>query len=218
MPEYAGRRLQELQDRVEQHLLKLANVTAFMLETDSFHSWLQTGHPFSRRVVQAGTLLFNANQFSPESFGEQQISPGDLEACYTVGLHRAQEFLAGAQLYQLRREYGLSAFNLRQAVEQSLFTLLKLGTGYHCHIHSISRLMRYCALVTPALHGIFPRHTDHEKELFRLLQAAYVSSRYSPDFKLSFAQLQALHERTLKVIQLLQQEARRMLDRIPALG
>ena len=168
--------------------------------------------------MQAGRLIYRTNQFSPELFGEATVTQCDLEACFSVGLHRVQEFLAGAQFYQLRREHGLSAFNLHQAVEQSLFTLLKMGTGYQCHIHSLSRLMRYCALVTPALHGIFPRHTDQEKELFRLLQAAYVSSRYSPDFKLSFAQLQALHERTLQVIQLLQQEARRMLDSIPAVG
>lgn len=104
------------------------------------------------------------------------------------------EFLAGAELYRLRKQYALAAFLLHQAAEQCLEALVKTGTGFSTHTHSIDRLMRYAALVSYRVADLFPQQTEKDKHLFRLLQKAYIDGRYA-DYSIGEPELDCLIKR-----------------------
>lgn len=200
LPEHNSRELQQWQDRIEQHLQKLLPVTALVLSTHSFCTWLGNGHPFAQRINEAATLLHGTPLILPDELPQTGCPEKEQKAIHSHGLQLAEEFLAGADLYRLRRQYNLVAFLLHQAVEQLLFTTLLLGTGYNCQIHNLGRLLRLCSLVNPQLYNIFPQQTEPDKQRFQLLQKAYLGSRYNPVFKVSPNDLEILRQQTTRLL------------------
>lgn len=103
-----------------------------------------------------------------------------------------QKFLAGAELYTVRKQYKLAAFMLHQTAEHSLLTLLQVTTGMRVNTHNLDRLIRYASMVSYKLQHIFPRNKDNEKRLFKLLQHAYSDARYKDDYSIHFQEVEAL--------------------------
>lgn len=189
--------LPQLQDQIEQHCSSVMPVTIILLETAMFNDWLTSGHLFARSVVQSAISVFEADNVSLSPIGEYNPATEQkaLEKRYWDGLNKSQEFLAGSELFTLRKQCRLAAFMLHQAAEQTLGTLIKIGTGYHYCTHNIERLTRYAGLVSYRIQDVFPRKTDKEKRLFTTLQKAYIESRYSEEYTLAVADLTELSER-----------------------
>ncbi len=200
LPEQNSRELQQWQDRIEQQLQKLLAVTALVFSASSFSSWLNNGHPFAQRVYRSATLIYGQPSMLPDEPPKTTSPENEHNALQTSGLILAKEFLAGTELYLLRRQYNLAAFLLHQSVEQLLSTTLLLGTGYYCQIHNLGRLLRLCSLVSPHLHNIFPQHTEIEKKRFQLLQKAYICSRYNPNFTISTKDFEILRYQTISLL------------------
>ena len=71
------------------------------------------------------------------------------------------------------------------------------GTGYRAwtrfaKFFNLSELMNAAKKHTPEIFKAFPRDTPEEKQLFDLLQRAYIESRYNPDFEITKADIDAL--------------------------
>ena len=47
------------------------------------------------------------------------------------GMNKATEFLAGADLYRVRKQNKMAAFMLQRAAEHTLHTILKMKPGLH---------------------------------------------------------------------------------------
>ncbi len=58
--------------------------------------------------------------------------------------------------------------------------------------HNLTILMKACKEYAPEIFKVFPRDTPEEERLFKLLQRAYVESRYNPDFEITKKDLDAL--------------------------
>ncbi|MFQ8804885.1 MAG: HEPN domain-containing protein [Alistipes indistinctus] len=58
--------------------------------------------------------------------------------------------------------------------------------------HDLDELIRSCKAYTTELCKAFPRNTPEEERLFKLLQRAYIESRYNPDFEITKADIDAL--------------------------
>lgn len=192
-----NRTLPQLQDQIEQHCSSVMPVTAILLETSTFNGWLATGHLFARTVCRSAIPVFEAANLSLSLVGDYDAEAelNTLEKLFRDGLNKSQEFLAGADLFRIRKQFRLAAFMLHQAAEQALSTLLKIGTGYHCCTHNIERLLRYAAMVSYQIPDIFPRKTETEKRLFSFLQKAYIDSRYREDYSIGVTDLLELTER-----------------------
>ncbi|HVY73549.1 MAG TPA: HEPN domain-containing protein [Puia sp.] len=187
MPELAGKEPYEWQDKIENSCRAVLPVTTLVLENFRFEEWLKEGHPFATSVQRSAMAIFDSGNFkipiadaAPE---EQVLNP--LQKHEVDGLARAKEFLAGSEFFRIRKQYGLSAFMLHQSAEQSLRTLVKLGTGYRSHTHNIDRLIRYAGLAFYQLPDIFPKKTEEGKRIFNLLQSAYIAPRYNETYKIS---------------------------------
>ena len=133
-----------------------------------------------------------------------------LERKCREGLEKAGEFLAGSELYRLRKQYAMAAFMLHQSAEQALRTLIKAGTGYSATTHSLERLLCYAGLVSSQLSDLFAQRSEEEKRLFQLLQKAYIDSRYREDYKITGWELLLLSQK----VRLLHQIAEKGVETI----
>ena len=191
LPGLAPKEPHQWQDQLEQHCNAVLPVTTLVLSTTSFTAWLQGGHPFALRVWQQALVLYDTGNIHFDVEPEAK-APVNNQAIIKEGLSKAREFLAGAELYRLRQQYKMAAFMLHQCVEQALQALLKAGTGYHTHTHNIDRLLQLGCLVVPQLATLFPHHTEAGQRLLHLLQKAYISARYTADYKVTDEELQTL--------------------------
>lgn len=195
------------QDQIEQACYPTVQVTCIVLETATFHHWLKTDHRFARLVAQSGTVIYNPKNISlsPISEYDQRDESSTIERQYRAGFSKAQEFLAGADLYGIRKQYSLALLMLHQGTEQALGTMIKIGMGYYCCSHNIERLLRYASWVNGKVHEVFPMYTESEKRRFALLQKAYIDSRYKDDYTVKYQDLLILTERVKLLIVILEE-------------
>lgn len=205
--------LQCWQEKLEHHCKAITPVTTMVLLTSSFAEWLTTGHSFARTVMSSATCIYDAGTvILPPPAAGVRAEDKEQGKHYEIGLQRSKTFLAGAELYRLREQYDFAAFMLHQATEQCLRTLLKIGTGYHCNIHSLDRLFRYCTLVSTHLQEVFSGTGETDKKLFQLLQKAYIDCRYGSGFNISAADIETMTVKVTRLQEILVLEAARILQ------
>jgi HEPN domain-containing protein len=184
----------EWQDKIENQGIP---VTSIVLSVYTFNEWLKAGHRFAINVQQSAEILYDSGSLQLQA--SHTATPHDeqigIEKYWRDGITKAKEFLAGSELYRIRKQFAMAAFMLHQSAEQSLHTLLKVGTGYHANTHNIDRLLRYSSLVSDQLSDLFPQKTEADKQLFQLLQKAYSDARYKADYTISYDQLLCLTEK-----------------------
>lgn len=213
LPDIGNKELHDWQDKIERHCNDIMPVTTLVLQTLTFKEWLQAGHPFAATIWKYAPVLYEAGNICREDMPEPIEtfnSKGASKLC-EEGLTKAKEFLAGAELYRVRKQHKMAAFMLHQSAEQALRTLLKTGTGYHANTHSLDRLLRYGSLVSYQLPQLFPRQTDQEKRLFNLLQKAYIDTRYKEDYKITDDELLTLTERVRQIHEILSEAGNAIL-------
>jgi HEPN domain-containing protein len=114
---------------------------------------------------------------------------------FNDAFYDAKSFLDGAEYFATSNQYKQAAFLLHQAMEHALRALLASLTALTTYGHNLKSLIRHSRFCAPELDAIFPNNTDEEKELFNLLNSAYVAARYSPSFEISQAQVMSLLDR-----------------------
>ncbi len=203
----------QLQDRIEQYCQTIVATTCLVLETGIFLQWLKEGHFFARTVVVSKVPIYqgvNVTLGVPGEYNEEKVRTRRLVQ-YREGLIKSQEFLAGVDLFRIRKQYNLAMFMLHQAAEQILSAILKIGMGYYCCTHSIERLLRYANFVFGEISEIFPRNTESEKRLFIHLQKAYIDSRYSDDYSVNYKDLDTITKRVQLLYALLDDGGKKRL-------
>ncbi|MDI3321972.1 HEPN domain-containing protein [Pinibacter soli] len=195
-----GKPLYEWQDKIEQYLKEYYRVTVIVLDTNTFEEWLTNGHKFALNVMELGVPIFKKEGVQFSLGHALSISFKTDERVFQEGITRAKEFLAGAELYILRKQFRLAVFMLHQATEHSLSTLIKTAIGYHTHTHNLERLLRYASMVCYRLPDVFPTNAEPEKMLLKLLQKGYSEARYSENYSIQYKDLQLLFERVKEII------------------
>lgn len=205
MENLANKELYEWQDKIETHCKALMPVTTIVLQKNTFEEWLKEGHPFATSVQQSAEVIHNtgSSNLSISQTVNHDATINSIEKYWTDGLTKAKEFLAGSELFRVRKQHAMAAFMLHQSAEQALRTLLKVGTGYHANTHSIDRLLRYAGLVSWQLPDVFSQKTEEDKRLFNLLQKAYIGTRYKEDYKISADDLVYLTEKVRCIYEIL---------------
>lgn len=194
-----------IQDKIENNLQHFIPVTAIVLWIDQFNNWLGEGHAFAFIVMQRAVLLHDNGTVlqNPVPVDETTIQQSR-QKYYTRGLTMMQEFLAGAEMYRIRKQHAMAAFMLHQSAEHGLRTLMKITTGLKTNIHNLDRLVRYCAMAVPGVTEIFSKERQHSKHLFHKLQAAYIDARYK-DYSIGHDELLQLEEQLRQLIVLYRQ-------------
>jgi len=217
MQDTGSKELHEWQDKIETHCKNLLPVTTIVLQKTTFEAWLKEGRPFATSVQQSAVAIYNSGNFSlpcsPTT--KNDVTVKAMEKLIAEGLTKAKEFLAGSELFRVRKQHAMAAFMLHQSAEQVLRTLLQAGTGFHANTHSIERLLRYGALVSYQLPDIFPQKTEEDKRLFHLLQKAYIDTRYKEDYKISTDDLLCLTEKVRRIHEILSDAGKNGMELTP---
>lgn len=206
IPPLDSRTTTQLQEQIEQQFILLGNTaTVIVLNSSTFNHWLSIGHSFAQKVFQSGLPIYQEEHFSFaalqvfDTVGLEKIN----EKIYHNGINQSQEFFTGAELYLIRKQFKLSIFMLHQATEQALSVWVKWGMGYYSCSHNIERLLRYASWVYGGITEIFPQKTIADKRRFKLLQRAYIDSRYRVDFTIDYKDLIILKEKVQDLIAML---------------
>ncbi|NOT91974.1 HEPN domain-containing protein [Ferruginibacter sp.] len=195
----------DLQDRIENTCRSFIPVTSIVLSVEQFTNWLLEGHRFAYTIQKIAVLLYNGSNISFPFSTSSDNSTSVLadEEKWTAQYNIVNEFIAGAELYLIRKQNNMAMFMLHQAAEQSLRLLLKIGTGLHINTHNIDKLIRYCSMAYYKIEEIFPRNNEKNERLFLLLQKAYIHARYKDDFKIKVDDILVIKERVKNIQHLL---------------
>ncbi|MEI9959389.1 MAG: HEPN domain-containing protein [Ferruginibacter sp.] len=192
-----------VQDKIENNCRHFIPVTAIVFDIAKFNGFLVQGHRFACTVLKIAVLLSDNSNMPLATPRPIIYDHSKEEASLSQALNKVNEFLAGAELYCLRKQTKMAAFMLHQAAEHSLNAILKKGTGLHVNTHNIDKLIRYCSMINYKLRSIFPADGEENKKLIALLQKSYIDTRYNEDFTVSNLELITMTER----VKLLQQMA-----------
>jgi len=167
-------------EMIEAKCKQYVRVTAWMMPAPLFDRLLSSEHPFATKINQHALLCY----------GEQRQPLGAFSAADSKSfieepsdyLERATEFMAGVELYFLRKQFRPASFLLHQAAEQFLCAIMIHFTGYHFKTHNLEKLFRYTQPLVESVSDVFCLKSESEQRLFRLLQRSYIDSRYSAEY------------------------------------
>lgn len=106
------------------------------------------------------------------------------------------DFLKAARYDWNDGTYVHGVFELHQACENFYKVLLLVYTNYSPQYHKLDRLRKRAKKYCPELFLLFNLYQPFERECFRLLCEAYVSGRYSPNYKITEEQFKYLLDKT----------------------
>jgi HEPN domain-containing protein len=183
-----------IQSTIEALTKNFVPMIAWSMSSKNFIEQVRNNERFASFIVQKGQLCFGI------PIVEKDSSQHPREICDAAKwIKRAKEFLAGAELFFVRKEFRLAAFMLHQAAEQSYIGYVHALTGYKATIHNLHRLHQFSLQLSFEFSAIFPRDNETEENLFQLLKKSYVDSRYAMDFYIAQSDFKILFERVKKL-------------------
>jgi len=186
-----------LWDKVKAELAKMDLSTLVRIiprEIDFVNYKLQQGQYFFTEICEQGIILYDSGEVElsdrkPLNPTEtKEIAQGTLDEVFTGAKEFYERFEEGFK----KQQYKNAAFQLNQAVEHSYKAVLLIFGGECPQEHHLDVLGDLAADYCPELKGILPRKTDEQKELFELLDYAYIGARYDRSYKITKEQLEQL--------------------------
>lgn len=155
---------------------------------------LELGQYFYSEIAKQGIMLFDSEEYKLSECRELNYAEiaKIAQKYYNNIIPFANRFFTNAGRDAQDGELRMSVFNLHQAVENYLRTIPLVYILYGYKDHDLELLMSYCKRYTLELAKVFPRNTEEEERLFKLLQRAYVEARYNDEFVVTKADIDAL--------------------------
>ncbi len=200
-----------LWDKVKAELAKMDLSTIVRIlprEFEFVNFKLRQGQYFFTEICQQGIVLYDSGEV--ELSDRKELNPAETKQHAQEYLddvfHSAEVFYCHYENALKINEYKSAAFQLHQAAEHASKAVLLIFGGECPQEHHLDILGDLAIDYCPELKGILPRATDKEKELFELLDYAYIGARYDMHYKITKEQLeqlapcvQKLHEVTERI-------------------
>jgi len=106
----------------------------------------------------------------------------------------ADGFLMCASECLEKEQFGICAFMLHQAVEQTCICLVRVNIAYRSEFHNLYRLLRLCQCFSEKPFQLF-LSTPEDERLFDVMAKSYSGSRYKDDFTVSREDAERLYQR-----------------------
>jgi len=194
--EYTARDI-TLWDKVKEKLAQCnlsTHVRIIARDIDFVNYKLRQGQYFFTEICEQGIILYDSGRFKLRE--KKELNPAEAkqiaQANFDEPFTSAKDFYRQFEHAIEDQAYKVAAFELHQATEFASKTVL-LVFGSECpQEHHLDILGDLAADYCPELAGILPRETDEEKELFELLDYAYIGARYDREYKITKQQLEQL--------------------------
>ena len=193
-----------LWDKVKAELAKMDLSTLVRIiprEIDFVNYKLRQGQYFFTEICEQGIILYDSEEVELSDRKEldptetKQIAQNTLDEAFTS----AKQFYSHFENDFEKKWYKMGAFHLHQATEFSYKAVLLIFGGECPQEHHLDVLGDLAADYCPELKGIIPRKTDEQKELFELLDYAYIGARYDREYKITKQQLKTLSKYVSKL-------------------
>jgi HEPN domain-containing protein len=183
--------------QVQAKCCEVGSVLIWCNKINEVYKHLRAGHIFYSAVCTDSLLVYDNKRLPLPEKANFDIATIKVKArnLFNDAFHNAKSYLDGAEYFATSNQYKQAAFLLHQATEHALRALLSSLTAMNSYGHNLKSLIRHICFCAHDLDTIFPKNTDKEKELFNLLNAAYVDARYSPNYEISQEQVMDLLER-----------------------
>jgi uncharacterized protein len=173
-------------------------VNALIHNVIAINEAITGGNVFFTRICNDGIVIYDRQMISIKqqrdgSFSKRIVPESD--RLWSKWFHLAQNFLIGAVTSFRRGCVDLAAFMLHQALEHTCIALTISITGYRPNTHNLGRLLTMTENFAPHSPTVFPRNTNEEKHLFRLLSRAYLDARYTESYEVTRNEMSILIER-----------------------
>lgn len=112
----------------------------------------------------------------------------------------------------------IHVYLMHLVVEQTCFGLIRLFLGYTPHQYALQFLFELCEYFTPLTAEIFPRETDKDKELLKILSRATTSLRHGSIDAVHTHDYEVLCNRYNEFVERADQLIAKELERIEQLG
>lgn len=161
---------------------------------DDFNHALSRGHYFETEIKQQGVVLYDSEEFRLAR--RRKLNFDEIreraQKYFEDKFGRALSFLRSAKHDISDKDMLMASFHLHQATENLLRVIPMVFCLYGHKDHDLNELMKHCKMFTTEIFSAFPRDTPEEQRLFKLLQRAYIESRYNPNFEITKADIDAL--------------------------
>lgn len=176
---------------------------------------LSEGRYFYVEILAQGIMLYDSGEYrlaTPRELDYTEIK-GMAEAYYKDKYSDAEDFLFHVKIAQERGTYQMCSFMLHQATENFIKTIPLVYVLYGYKEHDLEFLIEKCKPYTLNLAKVFPRDTDEEERLFKLLQRAYIEARYNKkNFTVTQADIDALIPRIELLRDIVEKVCRERID------
>jgi len=194
--EYTARDI-SLWDKIKEKLAESnlsTHVRIIARDIDFVNFKLAQGQYFFTEICEQGIIVYDSGRFKLNK--KKELDPAEAkriaQANFDEPFTTAKDFYRHCEYALKDKKYKIGAFQLNQAAEFSYKTVL-LVFGSECpQEHHLDILGDLAADYCPELKGILPRKTESQKELFELLDYAYIGARYDRHYKITKQQLEQL--------------------------
>lgn len=154
---------------------------------------LERGRYFYVDVKKDGIILYDSKEY--ELASPKKLTPREQKEIAEMDLRmwsgKARDSLLGYDFYLENEKWNKAAFELHQATEALFVAFLLVFGGYRPKCHNLARLLR----MSEEWDSDIERLLIHDREEFRLLNAAYVDARFEESYRITKTQLEHLHDR-----------------------
>lgn len=187
----------EWQDIIDNRCRDEVAVTPVVHDIGYVNRKIAEGQYFFGTISRDAILLYDAGRTPLAAPGVTDLAQVRwlAERDFERWQRQANAFFRSAEFNLGMGEWKIVIFMLHQAAEQIYQSILLAFTGYKPTTHNLDKLRRYTNRFSVELALIFPRSSEEEDRLFRVLLAGYVDARYKEDFIATEADARQLTER-----------------------
>ncbi|RFA25130.1 hypothetical protein CAI21_20060 [Alkalilimnicola ehrlichii] len=180
-----------------------ASVRPIVHRLNHVNQSLREGRYFFLDIKREGRVLVGSN-IGPLTEPEELPAKDRLRIAqeyFDRWFNCANAFYDGCQFYADKGQLPLAAFQLNQASEAAYKCILLVHTLYCPHEHLLRYLALDAAEYGPVFKEIFPHTTQLERDMFKLLDNAYIAARYHLDFNVTQEDLDYLAPKVQRLLE-----------------
>jgi predicted nucleotidyltransferase/HEPN domain-containing protein len=202
-----------LWSRVEAAMRPIAEpepLTLIVHDLRDLNQQIRRGQFFFAELWEQGVVLFDAKRFTlarpkaatPEE--RKELAQEYFDHWFTSAGGFFKMHIKAIE----EREHSIAAFLLHQATERYFAAALLVFIGTKPITHDLEALSKLVAPLHPGLAEPFPRATEEDDRLFKLLKRAYIESRYKKSYRITAEELAALGARVQDLARRVEQACR----------
>ncbi|MDB5231108.1 MAG: polymerase beta domain protein region [Chitinophagaceae bacterium] len=183
--------------KLRSHLHHELPVQVIVHGIDYLNKQLEEGQYFFTDIMKEGTMLFDTHMYTlaePKELSAKQRA-NISQMYFDKWFADAVKFFEGVEFYMDKEYLSQAAFLLHQTTERFLNTVGLVFTHYRPKTHDLVILYKAACLHDERFKIAFPLRDEEERRLFKILNAAYIDSRYKLNYSVTRDDLEYLSER-----------------------